>query len=186
MSQRRSPFICCVVCLAALACKPGKTTVPSSSEVDGAAARADTCPAKVPATTVTVMDAKDGAAMYFTTLASNVVEVRRRIAALAQPTGPQAAGAPVADRRSVEIAPWEVVARSGVVRLRVTSEEIPEGARLVLIPVDPADLDAVRAYARIQGDRMRLGGCPSDFLKGRTAAASKSPDTADPSPDTQG
>ena len=120
--------------------------------------------------------------MYFTTIASYVDEVRRRTAALAATAVQPPVATPAADnRRSFELAPWEVAALAGMVPSRATAEDIEEGSRLLLVPSNPADLEALRAYARAQGERMRLGDCPADFLKGRTKAASQPP-----SPEKQG
>ena len=179
MLRSRILLLCFVVCAAA-ACKSQlPATLGSAAAVDAkpaSAARVDNCPVRVPATTVTVMNTKDGVAMYFTTLGSYVTEVRRRTAALAQ------AVEPAADRRGVEVSSREIVGLAGMVPLRVSSEDISDGSRLVLVPVDPDDVDSLRSYARAQGERMRLGGCAPDFLKGRPKAASQQV----PSPDAHG
>jgi hypothetical protein len=168
------PF--CFVLCAALACKPEAATPPNSSAAAGAkpvpAARADNCPTRVPATAVTVLNTKDGVAMYFTTLGSYVTEVRRRTAALAQAVVPQPATAPADDRENQDVPHWEIVGQAGLVPVHVTAEDIAEGSRLLLVPLDADDLDTLRSYARAEGGRMSLGNCRLDFLKERSKAAS--------------
>ncbi|NVB81818.1 MAG: hypothetical protein HOV81_25785 [Kofleriaceae bacterium] len=43
-----------------------------------------------------------------------------------------------------------------------TAEDVPGGARVVLVPADPSLLPALRQDARMRADMMQKGQCPMD------------------------
>ncbi len=65
----------------------------------------------------------------------------------------------------------------GMMNVRVPSttsvEDIPNGARLVLGPRDPARLAELRGEAREQARRMNAGGCP--MMSGSATASRECP-----------
>lgn len=48
----------------------------------------------------------------------------------------------------------------GMPASRATTEEVPDGIRLVLTPVDPAQRDALRESVRAHASMMSSGKCP--------------------------
>jgi hypothetical protein len=109
----------------------------------------DTCPMQVAGTTVTPADVEGGVALVFTTGSASVVELRQRVRRMAE----------MHDQRGA----------SGGMRMgggmmmpaaTATVEDIEGGARLVLRPKNPAQLEALREHARMRAGRMARGECP--------------------------
>jgi hypothetical protein len=124
----------------------------------------DACPVHVPATTVTVVNTKDGVAMFFTTTAANVSEVRKRVAAIAK-MEVSGEAEPADAHPSVDMPPYMMGAAPELVPLRAVAEDVSDGASLTLTPLNPMDVEPLRAYALSQSYRMRLGRCDPDFMK---------------------
>jgi hypothetical protein len=121
---------------------------------------------QVPATAVTVVNTKKGVAMFFTTMPANVAEVRRRVGLLANMDAP--APAPEnGDLPEIEPPPSVFGAPAKLVPMQAEAEEISDGASLVLTPLNPMDVEMLRAYAHTNAERMRLGRCPPDFMQPR-------------------
>jgi len=186
--------LCCVVCAAAPACKPTKTPTeePAPDAASAPAARStpaavlgDTCPVQVPATAVTVVNTKDGVAMYFTTTDRNIAEVRRRVAMLAKIAITTVAEEPPS-ARNAEVPYWEAGALPFMVPMHVLAEDVPDGARIVMKPTKTADLDNLRSYALRHGESMQLGRCSPDFLKGRPGGPVAAEDSPPSATDTLG
>ena len=166
MADGRAFLLCCVVGLAALACKPENAPAPGAgSASDATPDPYESCPVKVPATTATAINTKDGVALFFSTMGANVGEVRRRTTALAHRLDATPDGAPAQSGTSSDVPASAVVPSPGLVPLDATVEPTPDGARLVLVPKRAADLGVLRLYARTQADRMRLGVCPANLLR---------------------
>jgi hypothetical protein len=161
-------LLTCVACVAACACK---RSAPAPAPAQAAAAKPasivrieDACPVQVPATAVTVVNTKTGVAMFFTTMPANVNEVRRRVSLLAKMDNPPAAP-PSADMPEVDPPPSVFGAPAKLVPLQAKVEEISDGASLVLTPLNPMDVESLRAYVRNSAQHMHLGRCPADFLQ---------------------
>jgi hypothetical protein len=174
MLHLRFAIAFCLALIALVACKPEKSAAPDAALASGALAAkprlADACPVKIAATTVTVMNLEDGVALYFSTLEDNIEEVRRRTVALAHVMTP--GSQPVSESSSGER--WESLARRILVPLTASAEPTEDGARLVLKPIMAEDLERLRTYARVQGDRMRLGACSADLVRTRPTLPSRS------------
>jgi len=166
MSYGRALVVCCVVGLAALACKPENAPAPvAGGTSDAAFDPYESCPVKVPATTATAINTKDGVALFFSTIGANVGEVRRRTTALAHRLDAEPDAASAQGDASANVPASAVPRRPGLVPLHATVEPTPDGARLVLVPKQATDLGVLRTYARAQADRMRLGVCPANLLQ---------------------
>jgi hypothetical protein len=168
MSRTRLLFTCFALGLAAAACQRGATpTVKPQANAGTGPGLDDSCPASVPATTVTVVNTKSGVAMFFTTTSSNVGEVRRRVAAAAKVD--TTAAAPKAEELEMPdemvMPEWVFGEQPELVPLQAKVEEVADGAALLLTPIDTADVDELRAYAHSHANKMRLGRCPTDFMK---------------------
>lgn len=127
------------------------------------------CPVAVPGTVVAAEETELGISLAFTTTDSrNVGELRRRVQAMAR----------MHEQRRVrgeERGPRSKAGNGGMMGggmaghpmppSRVTVEEIPDGARLVFEPVDPAQKEALREHVRAMaasegGARVMHGECP--------------------------
>lgn len=136
-----------------------------------------------PATTqVSTSDTSDGVAIAFTTT-SDVNEVRARVHHMAdmhnqiagmrtpeKDTGMQHGGMPGGSQggigterdtaQSEEIPSHEHMPGKQMVPSSATAEDVPGGARVVLVPADPAQVTALREDARLRADMMKKGQCP--------------------------
>lgn len=127
------------------------------------------CPVAVPGTVVAAEETELGISLAFTTTDSqNVGELRRRVQAMARMHEQHRV-------RGEDRGPGSKPGRGGMMEngmaghpmppSRVTVEEIPDGARLVFEPVDPAQKDALREHVRAMaagegGARVMHGDCP--------------------------
>lgn len=127
------------------------------------------CPVAVPGTVVAAEETELGISLAFTTTDSrNVGELRRRVQAMARMHEQHRV-------RGEERGPGSKPGNGGMMGggmagrpmppSRVTVEEIPDGARLVFEPVDPAQKEALREHVRAMaasegGARVMHGDCP--------------------------
>ncbi len=119
----------------------------------------EACPLGVPGTRLQVAEAKDGIHVFFTTRMSNVEEIRLRARDQARVNGPD---------RHVGRGHFgeHKGARNHGLRLwtlgKVTTEVVdtPNGARLTVVPADPARRDEVRAAIIRRVAQIEAAGCP--------------------------
>jgi hypothetical protein len=104
------------------------------------------CPMKLQGTEVTVEGTVTGIALTFTNKPDKVADLRRRVERMAVMHN--------AER------PNEVMMQSQMMAATVNYESIENGARLTLIPKDPAKLAEFRTKVRAHVDRMKNGECP--------------------------
>jgi hypothetical protein len=112
------------------------------------------CPMNLKGTTVAAVDTKDGVAVSFTTNAENVAELRQRVERMAaMHTSP---------------AMSDAMKQGRMMPATVRYEQIPNGARLLLTPKDPATLIAFRTQVRAHVERMQKGDCSmmQDMMQG--------------------
>ncbi len=104
------------------------------------------CPMQVPGTTVTAADVEGGVALSFTTSTGDVADLRQRVRRMAEMHS-QMHG--------------RMHGQGGMMPAATTSvEDITGGARVILRPGDPAQLEALREHARMQAARTAQGECP--------------------------
>ena len=113
--------------------------------------------------------------MYFTTMPDNVAEVRRRVGLLAKMDPVDTATN--ADAPEVEPPPSMLGAPAKLVPMQVKVEDISDGASLVMTPLNPMDVENLRAYAHNNAARMRLGRCPADFMQAHHPAGAQDAST---------
>jgi len=119
----------------------------------------EACPLGVPGTRLNVAEAKDGIHVFFTTRMSNVDEVRLRARDQAKSNGPNrhAGRGHFGEHKG---------ARNHGLRLwtlgKMKTEVIdtPSGARLTIIPADPARREDVRAAVTRRVAEIEAAGCP--------------------------
>jgi hypothetical protein len=110
------------------------------------------CPMRITGAHVSAADVENGIALTITTDSGNVAELRWRTEHMAKMHSDP----------------------SGAMRPRMTPftakyEEVPNGARLTLMPKDPAQLDDFRARVRERVERMADGDCSmmQGMMRGR-------------------
>lgn len=126
------------------------------------------CPMMIdPATTqITTSDTSDGVAITFTTTGDvnalrarvrQMAEMHNRMAGM-QGGGMQGGGM---QRGGMQGGGMQGgMMHMQMVPSRATVEEIPGGARLVLVPVDPTQVASLRQHARVHAEMMQKGKCP--------------------------
>lgn len=88
-------------------------------------------------------DTADGAAIVFTTDQGEVAELQSRVAKKAEHHNDPG------HKRA-----------EGHVPHSARADNVERGARLVMTPADPKDLEALRAHVREHVEHMQKGGCP--------------------------
>jgi hypothetical protein len=137
------------------------STAPAAApaEEPGDGVTSHECPMQVPGTTVTASDVEGGVALAFTTHGGDVAELRERVQRMTETHHQHHSGGVMG------MAPPSTAA----------SEDIEGGARLVLKPQDPAQLEALREHARTHAARMAEGDCPMMSHLGSGASAPPGP-----------
>lgn len=128
-------------------------------------ARGEMCPMMPPAgTQIAAIDTADGIAIAFTTT-GDVAGLRahvRRMSEMHAKMGEM-------DHGGMAMGSGEMMGSGGMhggmtgtpmVPSRATVEDIPEGARIVLVPNDPAQVAALREHVRSHVAMMQQGKCP--------------------------
>ena len=103
------------------------------------------CAMAVPGASVSTSDTAAGIAIDITTPADNVFELRRRAEQMAA--------------MYTEKSAKEAMLNDHKVAAAVTYEPIENGARLTVIPNDPAKLIELRRQVRAHVEQMKKGGC---------------------------
>lgn len=137
-----------------------------------------TCPMAVPGTQVTVSDTRGGVALTFTTRTGDVRDLRHRVQTLAHhyemhPQGGmmqwqnmhggmgQSHGMGMGHGRGQGMGQGQGMGMGAgpMPRVHATVEDLPGGARVILTPVDPSDLAALRTRVHLHAQRMQSGQC---------------------------
>ena len=109
---------------------------------------AESCPMQVAGTSVMPADIADGATLSFTST-GDAAELRRRVERMAEMHNHHHSGAGGMMGDDAMMPPSTA-----------SVDEIENGARLVLRPVDPAQTALIQAHVRTCADRMSHGECP--------------------------
>ena len=144
------------------------STRPAAGHLHGRAQGHETvggiCPMKVPGATASVTDVDGGVALSFTTTAGDLAELRRRVHRMAARHQHRQGGKMQMGRSGGGMHAMRGgmmgTAHGRMPTSTATVEDIEGGARLLLRPVDPGQLEALRAHARAHGDGMPRGECP--------------------------
>jgi hypothetical protein len=115
------------------------------------------CPMMMdPATTqITSSDTSDGIALLFTT-SGDVADLRARVRRMAEMHGMHDGG----KMRGQGGMHGKGKMQMHMVPSRATVEDVPDGARILLVPADPAQLAALRQHVRRHAGMMAEGRCP--------------------------
>ena len=121
------------------------------------------CPMPVAGTSVAAADIEGGSALTFTTT-DDVNELRLRVRRMAElhneppskhrtgDMGTNPGGEPAGQHEPMPASTASV-------------EDIDSGARVTLMPKDPADLEKLRVHAREHADKISRGDCPAHQMK---------------------
>lgn len=169
----RSWSSCALLVAAITACgSRQRSTEPATS----AQARAQTnqqpgggamCPMMNAGTQVATSDTSDRVAIVFTTT-GDVADLRARVRHMADMHN-QMAGAKDMQGGGMQGGGMQGSGMQGsgkgmmgmqMVPSRASVEDVPGGARLVLVPTDPSQLGALRQQARMHAEMMQQGQCP--------------------------
>lgn len=167
MTHRQLQLLCVISISSAMwgcASDSSARTPPASAQADLADPHAThgwLCPVQVPGTTVTANDVAGGTALEFKTSADHIAEMRERVRDIAAVYNHHDAGDPLdstpapAQGTNSERVHHDLGMPVG----SASVEEISGGARLILRPDDPAQLQALRERARIHTGRVVGDDC---------------------------
>jgi hypothetical protein len=150
----------------------------SSSERPATAAStgpaSDMCPVHVPGTLVEVFDTKNDVSLLFVTRGGDVAELRNRVRYLAETPGRASASSMGEGHQEMqhgmmgcmmmshgsEHGSATVAPPPEEMAAWATVEDIPDGARLTLVPIAPTSLEALRSLVHQDAQTMQHGDCP--------------------------
>lgn len=131
------------------------------------------CPMKVPGTAVSVADTEGGVALVFTTSTGDVAELRRRVHQVAEMHNRHHSGGMMSGGMHDGGTGEHPMGRGGgmmspgmMIGSAATAEDVEGGARIVLAPKDPSQLDALRRHVHGHAERMSHGECPMMVMQG--------------------
>jgi len=137
----------------------------------------ESCPMKVEGTTASVSDTGDGVAISFTTSTGDVAELRRRVHHMAEmhdrhhgTMGQGMMGGKNEAAPSPGASSPKKPKKMMMVPSTAIANDVEGGARIVLVPKDPARLAELRQHARDHVGRMSRGECPMMAMKGHAQA----------------
>jgi hypothetical protein len=125
------------------------------------------CPAGVPGTTVAAADVVNGSTITFSTTPDQVVEVQRRVHAMVamhnqhHGDGGMKHGAMMGEGKmgGGMMGGGKGMGEMKVPSSRATALDLETGARVEVMPNDPADLQKLQAAVRLHAQRMQQEGC---------------------------
>lgn len=148
--------------------EPAPSAPPPAQTAHAPGGSGGECPMMIdPATTqVTASDTSDGIALVFTT-SGDVAELRARVRRMADMHNQMAGmhGGGTTGPGGMHGGGMHGGHGTGPMHMhmvpsRASVEDVPGGARLLLVPTDPAQLAALRQQARMHADMMAKGQCP--------------------------
>src|SRR5512140_625918 len=153
-------------CMHAGRAAPAATSQPAvapgpSSGAPMVGGMAGMCPMSVPGTKVSAADTATGEALTFTTTPDQAAALREKVHAMADMHNRHhASGA--AEHGSMMGGGMAGGSMGGMEMpppSRATVEDLPEGARIVVTPNDPADLQRLQSTVRSHAEHMQQDGC---------------------------
>jgi hypothetical protein len=114
------------------------------------------CPMGVRGTTVAASDIDGGISLTFVTPTGDVSELRRRVRRMAQM---HEAGCGIISQRGTMMA-GRSTSGSTSGSATASADDLDQGARLVLKPADPGQLDSFRQQVRLCVEHLKHGECP--------------------------
>lgn len=129
-----------------------RSSTSTASAHDHSGHREAMCPMKVKGVVITTEDTQDGIAVVFTTESGDLADLRQRVQHMADMHNQMHGGQGGMHGQG----------GGGGMRAGATAraETIEGGARIVLTPKDPKDLEMLRSHVRDHAARMARGECP--------------------------
>src|SRR5436190_4870962 len=156
MQQRSAAEFLVVGCMLVVGCgAPVSRPAPSAPDLPIAMpfeGPGDLCPMAVEGTVVEAEDIEGGVGLVFTTVA-DVAELRRRVRLIA--------------RLNAE--------RAGTPTLATTTDDVADGARLNIRPLDPARVISIRDSGRARAEVLDSATCPANLGSEALACRSVEP-----------
>jgi hypothetical protein len=153
-----------VLALAGTACAhadpaaTGSAANPAAASSTTSAHPAGMCPMSVPETKVLAADTATGESLTFTTTSDQVSVLREKVRAMSEMHNRHQA--------SGDVAQGGVGSMGGMMAgmpmpppSRTSVEDLHDGARIIMTPVDPADLQRLQATVRTRAEQMQQNGC---------------------------
>lgn len=151
MSPTQSIFFSAALALAGAACTSSSAAAPTGGMHRGMKGESGAhCPLAVANTTVNAEDVEGGAALVFSTT-GDVAELRARVGKLAAHHNAMHDG---------DASKPEGMMMKDVPLSTARTEEVDAGARMILTPKSPDDVEALRAHLRERAVAMKAGQCP--------------------------
>lgn len=122
----------------------------------------ENCPMAVPGTSVASQDTPEGEAITFSTSSGDVNELRRRVRVMSELHGGHHVGGDAAAMGQGAGAGGmesDVHESMTAPTSRATVSDVEGGARVDIVPVDPTQVEQVRAAARTHAEHMQREGC---------------------------
>jgi hypothetical protein len=101
---------------------------------------------------VSVSDLPDGVALTFTTKTGDIAGLRNHVRYMAEMFNTRS---PMQGRSGE---PSAMIGRGMMISARASVEDVPEGARLTLVPTDSSQLETLRSRVRFMAERMQASG----------------------------
>src|SRR5579883_2402001 len=114
----------------------GQQTVPPQTGMAGIPMMMQSCPMQVAGAEVSILDTKDGIALTITTTSGNVADLRNRAERMAKMHSSEAM-------------------HGNMMPFTAAYEEVPNGARLTLVPKDSQKLPEFRNIVRQHAEQMK-------------------------------
>lgn len=145
---------------------PAPQPVATAAPAPARAGMMDVCPMAVPGTTVSAADTPQGEALTFVTSPGQVDDLRRRVRAMADMHNEHHAGAHAGMQGGMgQGGTMGGTGEGGMDGMkmpppsRASAEDTEGGARLTVVPEDPAQVDQLRSTVRTHAERMQQDGC---------------------------
>lgn len=169
----RSLLVAVVLALTGTACmhaghaEPAKASAPSvafrpSADAPMGSGMAGLCPMSIPGTQVSAAETSAGEALTFTTSPDQAPALREKVHAMADmhnrhhASGDAASGGTGAMMGHGGMGAEEMAMPPPS---RATVEDLSDGARILVTPNDPADLERLRSTVRGHAEHLRRHGC---------------------------
>ena len=143
---------------------PATASQPSTGAPMGSA-MAGMCPMTVPGTKVSAADTSTGETVTFTTTADQAAALREKVHAMADMHNQHHAAGDAGHGSMGGMAGMGGMHGSGMEGMqmpppsRAAVEDLPDGARIVVTPNDPADMQRLQSTVRTHAEHMQQHGC---------------------------
>ena len=149
----------------AAASEPAAATTRPSSDAPMGGGMAGMCPMSVPGTQVSAAEISTGEALTFTTSPDQAAALREKVHAMADMHNSHHASGDAGHGGMGDMMGHGGMGAGGMEGMqmpppsRAAVEDLPDGARLLVTPNDPADLKQLQSTVRKHAEHMQQDGC---------------------------